>query len=80
MRRPFLMEDLRPDDQRTARRWFFGILLACTAIVLLGFGIMVVRSERLDNANARCAARHAGSGDCRQGSKVVLPGRSRASS
>ena len=82
MRPPFFMDDLRPDDQRAARRWFFGILFAYTGIVVVGFAIGVACRGWLDNhADAPCAAAHVGLGDCRQALDThVLPGRSMASS
>ncbi len=80
MRAPFCMDDLSPDDQRKARRIFFGILFGYTAIVLLVFAIVIVGRQRADSsANAKpCAVMHVMSGaasqvrrgDCGQEIKV----------
>jgi hypothetical protein len=58
MRAPFFMDDLSPDDQRKARRIFFGILFGYTAIVLLAFAMVIVGRQRAEgSANAKpCAA------------------------
>ena len=58
MRAPFFMDHLSPDNQRKARRIFFGILFGYTAIVLLVFAIVIAgRQLSVNSANSKpCAA------------------------
>ena len=78
MRAPFFMDHLSPDNQRKARRIFFGILFGYTAIVLLVFAIVIVgRQLSASSANAKpCAGMSSGAasqvprGDCGHEIKV----------
>jgi hypothetical protein len=78
MRAPFFMDHLSPDNQRKARRIFFGILFGYTAIVLLVFAIVIVgRQLSASSANAKsCATMSSGAasqvrrGDCGHDIKV----------
>jgi hypothetical protein len=54
MRQRFFMDDLNPDDQRKARRIFFGILFGYTAIVVLVFAIVIAdRQWSVNSANSK---------------------------
>jgi hypothetical protein len=68
MRAPFFMDGLSPEDQRKARRIYFGMLFGYTAIVLLVFAIVIVDRQLSDSsANAKpCAAMHVTSGAASQ--------------
>jgi nitrogen fixation/metabolism regulation signal transduction histidine kinase len=75
MRAPFFMDHLSSDNQRKARRIFFGILFGYTAIVLLVFAIVIAgRQLSASSANAKPCSSGAASqvrrGDCGHDIKV----------
>jgi hypothetical protein len=60
MRHPFYMDHLSPEDQRTVKKWYGGIFVIYSTLILLVFATFLIRDHSADSPLNASRCRHLG--------------------